>query len=135
MNRIIVKEYHTLRLDNLRRSNWLKRISVQADGNCFLSAVVKYLSENENDIEVAALRRKLVEHMRSEKIHYKNVVAFDKEMTEEEKDIKFEHLLQDLSVDGHWNMELADFMPLANTHIFKYGFQFSLRYLTRFTRC
>jgi hypothetical protein len=77
------------------------------DGNCFLSAVVKYLSENENDIEVAALRRKLVEHMRSEKIHYKNVVAFDKEMTEEEQDIKFEHLLQDLSVDGHWNMELA----------------------------
>jgi hypothetical protein len=113
----------------------LKRIPVQADGNCFLSAVVKYLSENENDIDVAALRRILVEYMRSEKIHYKNVVAFDKEMTEEEKDIKFEHLLQDLSVDGHWNMKLTDFMPLANTHIFKYGFQFSLRHLTRFTRC
>ena len=85
MNRIIVKEYHTLRLDNLRQSNWLKRIPVQADGNCFLSAVVKYMSENENDIDVAALRRILVEYMRSEKLHYKNVVAFDKEMTEEEK--------------------------------------------------
>jgi hypothetical protein len=43
------------------------------------------MSENENDIDVAALRRILVEYMRSEKLHYKNVVAFDKEMTEEEK--------------------------------------------------
>jgi hypothetical protein len=119
MNRRIVKEYHTLRLDNLLLSNGLKRIPVQADGNCFLSAVVKYLSDNEKDIDVAALRRKLVEHMRSEKAHYKNFVAFDKEMTEEEKDIKFDHLLQDLSVDGHWNMELADCMPLAIANLYK----------------
>jgi hypothetical protein len=84
-----------------------------------LSAVVKYLSDNEKDIDVAALRRKLVEHMRSEKAHYKNFVAFDKEMTEEEKDIKFDHLLQDLSVDGHWNMELADCMPLAIANLYK----------------
>jgi hypothetical protein len=57
--------------------------------------------------------------MRSEKAHYKNCVAFDKEMTEEEKDIKFDHLLQDLSVDGHWNMELADCMPLAIANLYK----------------
>ena len=78
-----------------------------------------YLSENEKDIDVAALRRKLVEHLRSEKAHYKNFVAFDKEMTEEEKDIKFDHLLQDLSVDGHWNMDLADCMPLAIANHYK----------------
>jgi hypothetical protein len=40
-------------------------------------------------------------------------------MTEEEKDIKFDHLLQDLSVDGHWNMELADCMPLAIANLYK----------------
>jgi hypothetical protein len=49
--------------------------SYNIDGNCLLSAVVKYLSENEKDIDVAALRRKLVEHLRSEKAHYKNFVA------------------------------------------------------------
>jgi hypothetical protein len=31
-----------------------------------------YLSENEKDIDVVALRRKLVEHMRSEKAYYNN---------------------------------------------------------------
>lgn len=40
-------------------------------------------------------------------------------MTEEEKDIQFDHLLHDLSVDGHWNMELADGMPLAIANLYK----------------
>ncbi|XP_052075475.1 uncharacterized protein LOC127712922 [Mytilus californianus] len=118
MNRTIVLKYHTIRLDNLLLSNGLKRIPTIADGNCFLSAVVKHISSEGHDMNVQILREKLVDHMSREDYHYKRFISFDHETTVEGQNQKFDSLLQDFSIDGHWNNELADFMPLALANMY-----------------
>ncbi|CAG2200930.1 unnamed protein product [Mytilus edulis] len=118
MNRTIVLKYHTIRLDNLLLSNGLKKNPNNSRWELFLSAVVKHISPESHDMNVQILRKKLVDHMSREDYHYKKFISFDHETTVEGKNQKFESLLHDFSIDGHWNNGLADFMPLALANMY-----------------
>ena len=76
MNSRVVLRYYSLRLDNLLQINGMKRLLVPADGNCFLAAVLKGISFTETDLNPQNLRKKLVNHIRANKNHYKIFVSF-----------------------------------------------------------
>lgn len=109
--------YHTTRLDNLLLSNGLERIKIKPDGNCFLNAIIESTRDQETTAE--ALRIKVVEHLRVEKAHYRNFLSYLENLTDDEKDKLYDEYLSDLSQDGHWNIQLADCLPLAVANLYK----------------
>ena len=113
------KTDHNARLDNLLASNGLERKRIYPDGNCFLRAVLTQISDPQNNLDAPKLRQDIVNHLRENHEHYINVLSFRSDDDEISNRDIYEDTINDIQQDGHWNVELADCMPLAVSNIFK----------------
>lgn len=111
--------YHTARLDNLLISNGLRREKIYPDGNCFNNAVLLQVKDITDITDSSSLRAKIVEHLRDNRSHYKHFLNFPSHASDEDKDMIYNEYLDDLKQCGHWNLDLADCMPLAIANIFQ----------------
>lgn len=111
----ILKRSGEARLSNLLTSNSLKRITVNADGDCYFNAVRIQLS---TDYTVQELRNKLSSHLLERKEHYKAFVQHRKGMSCDEFSKMYDSKVKDIRKEGIWNVDLADLLPLATANCF-----------------
>lgn len=77
------------------------------------------VSIRDQETTVETLRIKVVEHLRVEKAHYRNFLSYPENLTDDVNDKLYDEYLSDLSQDGHWNIKLADCLPLAVANLYK----------------
>lgn len=111
----ILKRSGEARLSNLLTSNSLKRITVNADGDCYFNAVRIQLS---TDYTVQELRNKLSSHLLERKEHYKAFVQHRRGMSCDEFSKMYDSKVKDIRKEGIWNVDLADLLPLATANCF-----------------
>ena len=115
----IVLHYHTARLDNILNSNGLKRHSIYPDGNCFINAILFYLNQDERVTEtVESLREKLTKHLSENMNNYIDYLTFQDNGEGGDKTDRYNQCVDDLRLNGHWNNDLADCMPLVIANIY-----------------
>ena len=118
--REIALKTHTRRLDDLLKSNNLKRYPIPADGDCFFAAVLKsnatctsYTSDS--------LRKEVCDHLHDNQDHYIGFITNAGTSTMDYDNCNTEMVYKQeiayLRVAGHWSNELADTIPLAVSNI------------------
>jgi hypothetical protein len=116
--RQLVIKYHTARLDNLLTSNGLKKVSVYPDGNCFFNSVLPHSVTEGNNLDADGLRELCVGHLRDKREHYIHLFPSPSEATDQERQELYEKQVDALSRIGHWNFDIAHYMPLVVANIF-----------------
>lgn len=114
-----IRNYNIVRHDNFLTSNGLRRVEMNANGNCFIHALVPQVEEISSISDPIALRARVVEHRRDKRLHYRNFLTFPSDASDEEKDMTYSECLDDLKQNGHWNSDLADCVPLAIANTFQ----------------
>ena len=100
----ILKKYHLMYLNNILTSNGLECIRVEADGNCFMHAVLTQLKTL--DLSSNELRTLICNHLDENKSEYSKYLCDD---VQEQYQEEVTYLRQ----DGHWSNSLANCIPLA----------------------
>ena len=105
-----IHKTHQDRLDQLLFSNGLKRVRVNAYGNCFFEAVAFSL----NNISAPSLREKLCQHLDENMEQY---IGFLLQQGSPEDELEFVSQycreIEQLKSDGYWSNKAGDFLPLA----------------------
>ena len=112
----ILHKYHAKRLDKLLASNMMERVSIPADGNCLLGAVLHQLGES---MSAQTLRAQVAKHLEDNIIHYLCFVNFPDAMTSEQEIEVFVKMIEEIKEDGTWNNEMSDFIPLCLANMFR----------------
>lgn len=106
----IIQQTHLDRLDQLLFSNGLKRVRVNAYGNCFFEAAAFSL----NDISASFLREKICQHLDENMEQY---IGFLLQQGSPEDELQFVSQycweIEQLKSDGYWSTKAGDFLPLA----------------------
>ena len=100
-----LKSFHEKRLDNICISNNVQRISIPADGNCFYSATIYQLNQNEKySQDITSLRSAVCKVLMDRKDHYEGF--YDTNSTR-----SYEEEVEYLKISGHWQASLASCIP------------------------
>ena len=104
-----IHKTHQDRLDQLLFSNGLKRVRVNAYGNCFFEAVAFSL----NNISAPSLCEKLCQHLDENMEQY---IGFLLQQGSPEDELEFVSQycreIEQLKSDGYWSNKAGDFLPL-----------------------
>ena len=105
------KAAHTSRLDKMLHTNNYQRISIDEDGDCFLSAITHQYHLNDiiehSEDPVSDLRKKCIEHLQKHKTYYEQYIE------------NFDATIDALKQKGHWNIDGMDIIPLVVANIFQ----------------
>ena len=109
-----INRLHKNRIDQLLASNELKRIPVEADGNCFFGAIAHSLADPLTE-NVDEFRSSICDYM------LENADRFSCFVTVEPSESQVEELrkqVETLRGSGQWNAKIADCLPLATAENF-----------------
>ena len=109
-----INRLHKNRIDQLLASNELKRIPVEADGNCFFGAIAHSLADPLTE-NVDEFRSSICDYM------LENADRFSCFVTVEPSESQVEELrkqVETLRGSGQWNAKIADCLPLATAEKF-----------------
>ena len=98
-------DYDTVIIENLLSSNNLVRIYIPPNGNCFFEAALPYVEAEFKIYTNLQLRTALCNHIEENKDYYKDFLASEDAIIDDEISL--------MRLDSKWNLSVCDMMPTA----------------------
>ena len=87
-----------------------------ADGNCFFKAILAQLKDK--TLDIGTLRSHVNQHLLANEDHYIGFLAQKYDTNATDTSSVYREKVEQLAMDGIWNLELSDVIPLAIANIY-----------------